>query len=82
MMTHTINADEHLNALAERAPSEKLLSATQPGKAEPSAKQDEQDDGVEALIVHLDRTTAEHLFLQAQRDIRREAARALLEKEH
>lgn len=27
---------------------------------------DEPDDGVEALIIRMDRTTAEHLFLQAQ----------------
>ncbi len=28
---------------------------------------EELDDGVEALIIRMDRTTAEHLFLRAQR---------------
>ncbi len=32
-----------------------------------SAELNELDDGVEALIIHMDRTTAEHLFLRAQR---------------
>lgn len=32
-----------------------------------SAELNELDDGVEALIIHMDRTTAEHLFLRALR---------------
>jgi hypothetical protein len=31
------------------------------------AELNEGDDGVEALIIRMDRTTAEHLFLRAQR---------------
>jgi hypothetical protein len=33
------------------------------------AEMEELDDDVEALIVRMDRTTAEHLFLHAQRHI-------------
>jgi hypothetical protein len=40
--------------------------AEPPADAE-SAELNELDDGVEALIIHMDRTTAEHLFLRAQR---------------
>jgi len=75
---HTINADA-LNTLAEVVHLEALVSDTQTGTTGPSAEHDDVDDGVEALIIPMDRTTAEHLFLQAQRDIRRDAARALLE---
>ena len=78
---HTINADT-LNTLAEVAQLEALVSDTQTGTTGPSAEHDDVDDGVEALIIPMDRNTAEHLFLQAQRDIRRDAARALLETDH
>lgn len=79
MMTHSINTDI-LNALADAA-SEDLLERRSPGIKEQSAEWNEADDGVEALIISLDRTTAEHLFLQAQRDMRRDVARALLAAE-
>lgn len=66
-MTHTINA-ENLNALADIAPSE-TLAGTEPDAASQSAEHDAPDDDVEALIISMDRTAAEHLFLQAQRHI-------------
>ncbi len=78
---HTINADTW-NALADAAPAEAFVSAAETDTTGQSAEHDEADDGVEALIIPMDRTTAEHLFLQAQRDIRRDAARALLETDH
>ncbi len=77
-MTHTINADE-LNAQAEIAAAEELLGVAQPGAGADgqSAALDESDDGVEALIVSMDATTLEYVFLQAQRQMQREAANAL-----
>jgi hypothetical protein len=80
MMTHPINTDI-LNALADAAPSEELLEKRKPGREGQTATWNEPDDGVEALIISLDRTTAEHLFLQAQRDMQRDAAKALLAAE-
>lgn len=41
-----------------------------PGADEQLADQEEPDDDVEALIVSMDGTTAEHLFLSAQRRVR------------
>lgn len=40
------------------------------GADEQLADQEELDDDVEALIVSMDGTTAEHLFLSAQRRVR------------
>ncbi|HEY7349753.1 MAG TPA: hypothetical protein VH599_15665 [Ktedonobacterales bacterium] len=78
MMTlHTLS--DELNLLADAAPSENLLRVGQNADDQPE-EPDEPDDGVEALIVHLDRTTAEHVFLQAQRQIQREAARVLVDE--
>jgi hypothetical protein len=72
MMTHITNADE-LNAQAKRAAPEELL-----GRAGgQSTVLYESDDGVEALIVFMDATTLEYVFLQAQRQTQREAAKAL-----
>ncbi|HLW00188.1 MAG TPA: hypothetical protein VKT82_16085 [Ktedonobacterales bacterium] len=75
-MTHLINAEE-LNAQAEIAVAEKLLGISGQGVDSHSTVYDESDDGVEALIVFMDATTLEHVFLQAQRQIQREAANAL-----
>jgi hypothetical protein len=79
-MTHLINTEE-LNAQAEIAAAEKLLGIA-PSNAgadanSQSAALDESDDGVEALIVSMDTTTLEHVFLQAQRQIQQEAANAI-----
>ncbi len=74
-MTHLINTEE-LNAQAEIAAAEKLLGLGSHADSQ-SAALDESDDGVEALIVSMDATTLEHVFLQAQRQIQREAATAL-----
>jgi len=78
MMTHTINADA-LTAQAEIAAAATLLSIAQSGTGVlgQSAALDESDDGVEALIVSMDTTTLEYVFLQAQRQMQREAANAL-----
>ncbi len=73
---YPINTDE-LNALAEIAAAEELLGLAGRGANSPSADRDESDDGVEALIVSMDATALEYLFLQAQRQIQREAANAL-----
>ena len=48
--------------------SEERLVA-EPPAANAQAELEEEDDGVEALIIRMDRTTAEHLFLHAQRHI-------------
>jgi hypothetical protein len=42
-------------------------SLAEPPESDQPLEPDELDDGVEALIIHMDRTTAEHLFLRAQR---------------
>lgn len=76
-MTDAINVEE-LNTLADVTTSEDLLAADEPEMNGSSTEQNEPDDGVEALIVRMDRTTAEHLFLQAQRLMQREAANARL----
>jgi hypothetical protein len=81
MMTHTINAHE-LKMLADVATPEGLLETHTSGRENHTTTGNESDDGVEALIISMDRTTAEHVFLQAQRDIRRDAARALLAADH
>ncbi|HEY7355011.1 MAG TPA: hypothetical protein VH590_01050 [Ktedonobacterales bacterium] len=80
-MTDSINVEE-LNALADVTTPEELLGADEPEARGPSTEQDEPDDGVEALIVRMDRTTAEHLFLQAQRLMQREAANARVDTDH
>ena len=49
-----------------RTNSGNLLMAEAPAEDQ-LVELDELDDGVEALIIHMDRTTAEHLFLRAQR---------------
>lgn len=68
-----------LNAVADVVSPEKLLETRASGKDEYLAEwNDESDDGVEALIISMDRTSAEHVFLQAQRDMRRDAAKAFL----
>jgi len=71
-MRHTNNTNG-LNTLADTLTlgegAGNLLDA-EPYADEQSAELDEPDDGVEALIVHMDRTTAEHLFLRAQRLMR------------
>jgi hypothetical protein len=73
-----MNAHE-LNAVADVVAPEELLEAATAGKDEYLVEwTDETDDGVEALIISMDRASAEHVFLQAQRDMRRDAAKALL----
>lgn len=62
-----------LSTLIEARPSDHFLVAERQTENQSEASE-EQDDGVEPLIVHMDRTTAEHLFLQAQRHMQREAA--------
>ena len=76
-MTHTLNTHE-LNAVADLVNANDVLDTYHSGKAEYDSEWSEPEDGVEALIIAMDRTTAEHLFLQAQRDIRRDAAKALM----
>ncbi len=80
-MTDSINVEE-LNALADVTTPEEALEADVPAMNGPSTDHDEPDDGVEALIVRMDRTTAEHLFLQAQRLMQREAAQARVNTDH
>ncbi len=68
-MTQT-NTTEELTTLADMTSAN--TGVAMPLDAEEyaedqSAELDEADDGVEALIIHMDRTTAEHLFLRAQR---------------
>lgn len=65
-MTQTINMDG-LNALAEEVTSGHLVDAE--GADSQPNDLDELDDGVEAVIIRMDRTTAEHLFLRAQRPV-------------
>ncbi len=68
-----------LNAVADVVTPEDLLETDTSGKEEYLAEWNvETDDGVEALIISMDRASAEHVFLQAQRDMRRDAAKALL----
>lgn len=45
------------------------FSLAESSAADEPAEMEEEDDGVEALIVCMDRTRAEHLFLHAQRHI-------------
>jgi hypothetical protein len=45
------------------------LLVAKPGTGDLLADQEELDDDVEALVIHMDGTTAEHLFLRAQRHI-------------
>ena len=80
-MTDSINVEE-LNALADVTTPEEALEADEPAMNGASIDHDEPDDGVEALIVRMDRTTAEHLFLQAQRLMQREAAHARVNTDH
>ncbi len=79
-MTQTHNA-QGLNTLTEAAPSEDALKAKPDANGLPE-KPDEPDDSVEALIIPMDRTTAEHLFLQAQQHLQREASHALVDADH
>lgn len=73
-----MNAHE-LNAVADVVAPADLLETHASGKDEYLDEwNDESGDGVEALIISMDRTSAEHVFLQAQRDMRRDAAKALL----
>ena len=76
-MTNTINAQE-LNILADVATPAQVLNTHTSDMDHHTTTRNESDDGVEALIISMDRTTAEHVFLQAQRDMRRDAAIALL----
>ena len=68
-LKHTANG---LNILAGTADAEAgaggLLVAESETEQQ-SAEPEEVDDDVEALIVSMDSTTAEHLFLHAQRRI-------------
>jgi hypothetical protein len=80
-MTDSIHVEE-LDALADVAAPEELPGADEPETRGPSTRQDELDDGVEPLIIRMDRTTAEHLFLQAQHLLQREAANARVDTDH
>lgn len=69
VVTRTAN---ELNTLAGEVsgaagPEERLVA--EPPAANVQAELEEEDDGVEALIIRMDRTTAEHLFLHAQRHL-------------
>ena len=70
-MIATRSANE-MNLLAEAASGNtgsEEFSLAEPSATDELAEMEELDDGVEALIVRMDRTTAEHLFLHAQRHI-------------
>ena len=70
---HAINTDER-TILSKAAVAETLLGQAESGANGHLVEREEADDGVEALIVSMDATTLEHIFLQAQRQMQREAA--------
>ena len=69
-MMATRSANE-INTLTEAASgdgeSDGFSLAESSATDEPAEMEEEEDDGVEAFIVCMDRTRAEHLFLHAQR---------------
>ena len=70
-MIATRSANE-MNILADAASGNAVsegVSLAESSATDELAEIEELDDGVEALIVRMDRTTAEHLFLHAQRHI-------------
>ena len=68
-MMATRSANE-INTLTEAASGDGEsdgFSLAESSATDEPAEMEEEDDGVEALIIRMDRTRAEHLFLHAQR---------------
>ena len=67
--THSANEVNRLADAADGNVGTEGLSLAESSASDELAEMEELDDDVEALIVRMDRTTAEHLFLHAQRRI-------------
>lgn len=65
--THSANETNRLADAAASSVGTEGLSLAESSASDELAEMEELDDDVEALIVRMDRTTAEHLFLHAQR---------------
>lgn len=65
--THSANETNRLADSAASSVGTEGLSLAESSASDELAEMEELDDDVEALIVRMDRTTAEHLFLHAQR---------------
>jgi hypothetical protein len=65
--THSANEINRLTDAADGSVGTEGLSLAESSASDELAELEELDDDVEALIVRMDRTTAEHLFLHAQR---------------
>ncbi len=68
-LTHPANGLNTLTGAASGTAQLEEALLAEPPAADAAADLEELDDDVEALIVCMDRTTAEHLFLHAQRPI-------------